>query len=201
MARELFVLRHGRSLANERGLIASSMASAGRNFGLTAKGRIQVRTNLEEARGLVSGPVSICASPLLRARETAEITAEMFGTRVHVDDRLIERGFGDLEMDSDERYEAVWALDRRDPTHRTWRVESVAEVLERLLGLVTELQADPSAGAVILVTHGDVASILICASSGAPLTRHREVGGLKTGQLRALEWPPVAEPPIFGSDS
>ena len=61
-------------------------------------------------------------------------------------------------MDSDDRYEAVWALDRRDPTHRTWRVESVADVLERLLGLVNELQADPSPGAVILVTHGDVAS-------------------------------------------
>ena len=81
MARELFVLRHGRSLANERGLIASSMASAGQDFGLTAEGRLQVRANLEEARGLVSGPVSICASPLLRARETAEITAEIFGTR------------------------------------------------------------------------------------------------------------------------
>lgn len=201
MARELFVLRHGRSLANERGLIASSMASAGQDFGLTAEGHLQVRANLEEARGLVSGPVSICASPLLRARETAEITADIFGTRVDVDGRLIERGFGDLEMDSDERYEAVWALDRQDPTHRTWRVESVADVLERLLGLVNELQADPSAGAVILVTHGDVASILICASSEAPLTQHREVGGLETGQLRALEWPPLAEPPIFGSDS
>jgi probable phosphoglycerate mutase len=177
------------------------MANAGSGFGLTDEGRAQVRTNLEQARGLMSGPVSVLSSPLLRARETAEIAAEFFGTRVHVDDRLIERGFGDFEMDSDDRYEEVWEIDRRDPTHRTWNVESVVEVLTRLRRLRDELRADPFEGAVILVTHGDVASTLICASSGAPLSRHREVGGLGTGQIRALDWPPTAEPPIFDGDS
>jgi len=201
MARELFVLRHGRSLANERGLIASSMASAGSDFGLTDEGRAQVHENIEHARGLVSGPVSVLSSPLRRARETAEIAAETFGTRLHVDDRLIERGFGDFEMDSDRRYEEVWEIDRRDPTHRTWNVESVVEVLERLRHLTEELRPVPLEGAVILVTHGDVASTLICASSGAPLSRHREVGGLATGQIRALDWPPTMEPPILVSDS
>jgi probable phosphoglycerate mutase len=177
------------------------MANAGSGFGLTDEGRAQVRTNLEQARGLMSGPVSVLSSPLLRARETAEVAAELFGTRVHVDDRLIERGFGDFEMDSDDRYEEVWEIDRRDPTHRTWNVESVVEVLTRLRRLRDELRADPFEGAVILVTHGDVASTLICASSGAPLSQHREVGGLATGQIRALDWPPTAEPPIFDGDS
>lgn len=199
MTPQLFLLRHGRSQANERGLIASSLENAGEAFGLTPEGRAQVRSSVEQARVQFAEPVSVLSSPLLRARETGEIAAELCGTTVRIDDRLIERGFGDLEMESDERYQSVWAMDRQDPTHRTWGVESVVDVLARLRPLVEELR--DASGSVLLVTHGDVASTLICASLGDPLSRHREVGGLATGQLRVIDWPPAAGPPIFGSYS
>lgn len=201
MSREFFVLRHGRSRANEQGLIASTMANAGDDFGLTPEGRAQVRERVAQARDRLSEPVAVLSSPLLRARETAAIVAEVAGTIAEIDDRLIERGFGDLEMALDDRYESVWEIDRHDPTHRTWNVESVAEVWSRVQSLMDDRHADASAGTLILVTHGDVASTLICGSSGAPLSRHREVGGLATGQMRALDWPPASHPPIFDGDS
>lgn len=201
MPRKLFVLRHGRSLANEQGLIASTMANAGDDFGLTPEGRAQVRERIAQARDRLSEPVAVLSSPLLRARETAAIVAEVAGTIAEIDDRLIERGFGDLEMALDDRYESVWEIDRRDPTHRTWNVESVVEVWSRVRSLMYERHAEVSAGTLILVTHGDVASTLICGSSGAPLSRHREVGGLATGQMQAFDWPPASDPPIFVRDS
>ena len=200
MTCQLFLLRHGRSQANERGLIASSIENAGEAFGLTPEGRAQVRSSIEQARARVAQPVSVLSSPLLRARETAAIAADLLGATVSVDNRLIERGFGDLEMESDDRYESLWKIDRRNPTHRTWGVESVADVLARLERLIEELRGDAS-GSVLLVTHGDVASTLICASLGDRLSRHREVGGLATGQLMAIDWPPAAGPPMFSSDS
>lgn len=211
MPPHLHILRHGRSEANERGLIASTLENAGEAFGLTPEGRTQVRASIEQARPHVSEPISILSSPLLRARETADIAAELLGATearsglpgadVLVDSRLIERGFGDLELQPDARYEAVWEVDRRDPTHRTWNVESVADVWSRLRSLTDELRDEGAAGTIILVTHGDVASTLICGSSGAPLTRHREIGGLGTGEIRAVDWPPAEEPPIFVGDS
>ena len=64
------------------------------------------------------------------------------------------------------------------------RVESIVAILERATGLVRELEEGP--GAAVLSTHGDVASVLYCASLGLPLSRHREVGALANGELRLL---------------
>ena len=200
MPRQFFVLRHGRSRANERGLIASSMANAGERYGLTTEGRQQVRETIGGTLEDLSEPLAVVSSPLLRARETAEIVAGLVGATVEVDDRLIERAFGELEMLSDERYDSVWEVDRQDPTQRRWGVESVELVWSRVQSLMHERYRGSAAGTLILVTHGDVASALICGSRGAPLSRHREVGELATGQMRSFDWPPAADPPIFDDD-
>ncbi len=197
MPPRLLVLRHGRSVANEQGLIASSLGNAEQDFGLTDQGRAQVFASVGASCAWIVVPVTVVSSPLLRARETADVAAEILDTDVRVDHRLIERSFGELELDCDDRYEAVWTLDRRDPTHRTWNVESVVEVWDRLQHLLKALLDDPGIRAapessVLLVTHGDVASILICGSKGKPLSRHRDVGAMGTGELRAVDWPPVS---------
>lgn len=197
MPPRLLVLRHGRSVANEKGLIASSLGNAEQSFGLTDEGRAQVLASVGAARSGIVVPVTVVSSPLLRARETADIAAEILDTDVRVDHRLIERSFGELELDCDDRYESVWTLDRRDPTHRTWKVESVVEVWARMQHLLRALPDDPDIRAtpdssVLLVSHGDVASILICGSKGQPLSHHREVGAMGTGELRAVDWPPVS---------
>lgn len=190
------MLRHGPSVANEQGRIASTLTNAEHDYGLTDEGRSHVSACLFEARPKVRGRVVVVSSPLLRARETAAIAGEVFETAVRIDHRLIERGFGELELDSDDRYESVWKLDRGDPTHRTWKVESVVEVWARLRQLIDDLWEDPDIrddpeASVLLVTHGDVASTLICGSKGEPLSRHRDVGALATAELRTVDWPPV----------
>ncbi len=188
MPPRLFLLRHGRSLANEQGLIASSPANAGEAFGLTPLGQAQVRRSLKQAResGKLESPILLISSPLLRARESAGVAADVLGVSMTIDARLSERGFGDLELEPDNRYEEVWAADRLDATHRSWGIESVADVLKRVGPVVDELTRDESFATVILCTHGDVASTLLCASLGVPLEEHREVGGPETGALHEL---------------
>jgi len=191
MPPRLFLLRHGRSLANERRLIASSLASAGDAFGLVPIGRGQVRESVAKARaaGVLNAPILLVSSPLLRARESADVVAELFGVTPTIDPRLSERGFGDFELESDDRYERVWIEDRLDATHRSWGVESVTDVLSRVGPVVDEYFSHERASTVILCTHGDVASVLICSSLSAPLEEHREVGALDTGSLRELTGP------------
>jgi probable phosphoglycerate mutase len=169
-------------------LIASSPANAGEAFGLTPLGQAQVRRSLKQAResGKLESPILLISSPLLRARESAGVAADVLGVSMTIDARLSERGFGDLELEPDNRYEEVWAADRLDATHRSWGIESVADVLKRVGPVVDELTRDESFATVILCTHGDVASTLLCASLGVPLEEHREVGGPETGALHEL---------------
>jgi broad specificity phosphatase PhoE len=187
MARCL-VLRHGKSLANERGLIASSPAQASAAFGLTPEGRLQVAQTVTRALegGVIVEPVTLATSPLLRALESARVAGDLIGCEALVDDRLIERGFGDLELSTDDQYARVWERDGRDPSHRCWGVESVEDVLRRAGAFVDELARDQADGTILLCTHGDVASALLCASRGRSLAEHRDVGGLGTGALGEL---------------
>ncbi len=188
MTQRVLVLRHGRSVANEEGVIASQPANAGEAYGLTPLGRAQVRRSVVRAvaRGALAPPLWLVTSPLLRARESAAVAAQVLGVTPSVDARLTERDFGELELGPDARYGDVWAEDRSDPGHHRWGVESVAEVLARAGALVQELMHDGHAATLVLCTHGDVASTLLCAGRGAPLDRHREVGAVPTGGLRAL---------------
>ena len=183
-----YLLRHGQSEANVLGLIASSMAAAHEGFGLTALGRAQVREAATTARaaGLLPPRCHVISSPLLRARESAAIAAEVLGTTVLTDARLAERGFGEFELTSDDHYAQVWSQDRVDPTHATWGVESLAAILARVTPLLRELHDADGGSAFVLCTHGDVASVLLCAAHGLPLTQHREVGALGNGEVRSL---------------
>lgn len=182
------LLRHGHSVANALGLIASQRATAGEDYGLTAEGREQVRRAVTAATesGVLVRPCRVISSPLLRSRESANVAAQVLGldSGYVVDDRLAERRFGTLEGTSDRNYEGVWALDLENPDHEEWAVESVRSVCARACSLIRELAAEENA--VVLCTHGDVASTLHCASLGLPLALHREVGAFGTGEMRPL---------------
>ena len=182
------LLRHGQSEANVLGLIASSPAAAYEGYGLTDVGRAQVRTSLLAAleAGILPPTCHVVSSPLRRARESAAIAADVLGTTVRVDPRLAERGFGEFELTSDDHYERVWSEDRTNPAHERWGVESTESILERVTTLLQELAASDSAGTFLLCTHGDVASVTLCATQGLSLSRHREVGPMGNGEVRKL---------------
>ena len=126
------------------------------------------------------------SSPLLRARESAAIAAEVLGTMVRIDPRLAERGFGELELTSDEHYERVWSEDRLDPAHEKWGVESTTAIIGRVTGLLRELHDADTTGTFLLCTHGDVASVLLCAAGGVALSQHRDVGAMANGEVRPI---------------
>src|SRR5262249_30460807 len=151
-------------------------------------GREQVRQSVVAAResGVLPQTCHVMSSPLLRARETAAIAAELLGTTVRMDARLSERGFGQFELASDEHYEQVWSADPVDPARGRGGVESAAATLRRGSQAVREAREIDPAGTFVLCTHGDVASILLCAARGLPLSQHRDVGAMQNGEVRAL---------------
>lgn len=184
------LLRHGESIANRRGVIASRPETALEAYGLTPRGRAQVYDVVSSAlaSGTLEVPCRVVSSPLLRARQSARIAAVLLRAHdgIEVDGRLSERGFGCLELKRDDHYHRVWSADTEDPDHESWGVESIASVLGRARALIRELESRRPTGVIVLCTHGDVASALLCASLGLPLGRHRAVGTLANAQLREL---------------
>lgn len=78
---EIYLLRHG--IAEDAGPGGSDARRA-----LTGEGREKLRRVLGRARGAAAAPSLILTSPLLRARQTAEIAAEALG----YDGELVESG-------------------------------------------------------------------------------------------------------------
>jgi broad specificity phosphatase PhoE len=185
-----YLLRHGRSEANESGLIVSDPMRGAQGYGLTALGRDQVEATAHSAwqSSLADSTLALVSSPFLRAQETARIAARIWSVpSIQTDERLRERSCGQFEMAQDESYEQVWTQDRIDPEHRQGGVESVADVWARSCSLVQELDQGTTDTTFILVTHGDVASTLLCGMAQEDFRRHRELYALHTAEIRQVE--------------
>ena len=100
---KLYFVRHGESEANTRGVISNR----DRPFGLTDLGREQANALAESLKDI---PISaIFSSPILRARQTADILSRSLGQPYQVTEALREYDCGVLEDRSDD---ASWELHR-----------------------------------------------------------------------------------------
>src|SRR5512134_2837155 len=84
-------LRHGESIGN-----AEARWQGQSDYALTEKGRAQARALAErwQAEGMKFD--LILASPLVRAKETAEIVASALSANVELDPILMERNVGEM---------------------------------------------------------------------------------------------------------
>jgi len=141
----LLYLRHGQTDWNAQGRIQSST-----DIPLNETGRAQAR---ERAAELLSHqpPVEIIyASPLKRAKETAEIIQSALGVPLYLDERLVERDFGSLEGKKFDRW-----LDESELAQHG--VEPLTALNERVGGFLDELHAAREGKTVLVVAHGCVA--------------------------------------------
>lgn len=83
MSNTYYAMRHGRSLANDEGLIVSYPEHGVPGYGLTDDGKRQVAAAITGALrdGVLDQTTVIAASDFARARESAEIAASLLGTQ------------------------------------------------------------------------------------------------------------------------
>jgi len=185
-----YVMRHGRSLANDEELIVSHPDQAVPQYGLSEDGRRQVTAAVTLAAQLavLDQNTLVVTSDFARARESAEIAARLLDTRdVVLTPRLRERFFGAWDRQHHSSYERVWAGDALDGANKQYEVESTQEVLNRATSLIADLEREHSGRTVLLVSHGDVLQILQTAFEGVPSGSHRLLPHLETGEIRKLE--------------
>ncbi|XP_004491640.1 uncharacterized protein [Cicer arietinum] len=168
-----WVVRHGKSIPNERGLIVSSMENGMRpEFELAPDGvnQAQVAANSFEkeleANNIAVGDVRICYSPFSRTKHTAEVVASVLnipfdGPQCKVILDLRERFFGpSFELLSHDKYADIWEMDEIDPLLGPEGGESVKDVAARLSKAMAIMESEFQGCAILVVSHGDPLQIL-----------------------------------------
>lgn len=137
----LVLVRHGQTQANAEGRLQGRL-----DVPLSELGRRQA-ASLASA---VAGAARVVSSPLLRARETAEV----FGLPVEVDERWIEMDYGDYDgRPLAEVPLELWERWRSDASYRPPGGESPAAVGERVRAACTELLVEAAERHVVVVSH------------------------------------------------
>lgn len=105
----------------------------------------------------------VICSPLLRARQTCEIIYHG-KLPVQIDDRVIERDFGEFEGLSRSEFDFKGFWNAFSPQNYI-RAESLADVQKRVFDLLEELKSKPEEN-VLIVSHGGVGLVLMSYFKG-----------------------------------
>ena len=145
----LVLIRHGESTLNAEGRLVGRLDPA-----LTERGERQAQA----AGSLLGSVAEVKASPLLRTRQTADLLG--IDAPMHVDDRVIELDYGDLDgaklTDVDP---GLWGRWYEDATFTPDGGESLADLGARMRAVLEELFEVPGEGArakdgdVVIVSH------------------------------------------------
>ncbi len=151
-------LRHGETDWNAQGLSQGNV-----DIPLNATGLAQARSAAEKLRN--HGIATIAASPLSRARVTAEIVGEALGLPVSIDRDLREVAFGVQEGQAMSDWFADWVKGNRTPQG----AESFAALRRRAVGAINRATARPPV--VLVVAHGALFRALRAAMGIEPNMR------------------------------
>ena len=144
---KLYIARHGETAWN-----VLNKVSGRTDIPLTEKGLQQARELAKNAVG--KGIEVIIASPLLRARQTAQAVSDAIGVPVEIDERLMELDFGIFEGEPRSTPEYVYTR-TQFPT-RFPGGESNFLLAHRVYSCLEDVKRNYDPKTVLLVCHGGV---------------------------------------------
>ncbi len=161
---EITLLRHGESIGN-----AQERLQGRADYPLTEAGRAQVQALAERWRRAGARFDAGITSPLLRARQTAEIMAEALGLSFEVDPLWVERDVGSLAgLDAEQVAEQLGERPFRSPYEAFGgEGESDWELFLRAGQAVDQLLRRPP-GKYLVVSHGGLLNKVLYAILGIP---------------------------------
>lgn len=168
---DLTLVRHGETVWHADNRYAGSSDVA-----LTERGRQQA----EQLAGWAKQAHldAVWASPLVRARETADVVGRATGLSVRADERLAELDFGEGEgltsAEMTERFGEARQAFQRDPVaHHLPGGEDPHHAVERAMACLAEIVAKHRDERVLVVGHGTVTRLVLCHLLGIELRHYR----------------------------
>lgn len=121
----------------------------------------------------------IITSPLKRAKHTAEIINEFKNLDLILDDRIMERNYGQLEG---ELFEKDYC--NLDYDFESVGGESIENYKARLKDFISEIKKKYYDKKVLVVSHNGVISVISCILEGEPEDNNFENRGIKNGEIK-----------------
>jgi broad specificity phosphatase PhoE len=170
----IHLARHGQTAYNAEGRFQGHLPVP-----LDDTGRRQAHELAERAASV--GLRSLWCSPLVRARETADVVAARIGLRPQEDARFAEtdtgdwtgRSFADVRAEDPEGFRRFQVS---DPTFRYPGGESFAEQSDRVQAGLRDLRARAEALPALVVCHRGVIRLAIAAATRDHTAGGREIG-------------------------
>lgn len=178
----VILVRHGQTDENMSGKISGQGAVP-----LNAHGLEQARLAAQVLDPL--GVTHVVSSPVVRARQTAEIIAQRLGKSISTEPDLREVGYGDWEgmFFNNVRSQAVAQQVFNDPINATFpNGESLPDVQRRGVRVVESLRQRHPHGVVVVVSHGDLIRTIMAHYLNMPFNEYRRLN-LDNGALSVLE--------------
>lgn len=174
MTTRLFLVRHGQTESNRKGLALGRADPPLNELGIRQAERVAEALRGEEI-------VALYSSPLARTRRTAEIIGAGCGLAVVVDDLLIEMDVGDLDglefAEVRERYPDFidkWLSDD-GPNHPMPGGERLVDVRDRGAQFLERVLREHARENVCAVTHNFVILALLATVAGSGLGAFRRL--------------------------
>lgn len=130
----------------------------------------------------------IICSPLLRAKQTAEIINEDRNLPIVYDDRIIERDFGEFEgmQTSDFDFHGYWNYYKNEQYQQA---ENIQIFFERIYSFLDDIEKNYSDKNVLLVAHGGVSIPVACFFNEKIPKGSLVEAGLVLGNCQVLAYP------------
>lgn len=179
----LILIRHGESTSDLEPRRIEGMA----DFPLSERGEWQV-AQLGRRIAADYRLDELIASPLKRARQTADAVSAACGLPYRIDERIREKSYGKLGgltfQEADEQYPHVnW---RMSPTHEVMpEGESTLHQFQRVADFWFSLYDGPNDRTIAVVSHGGTIQCLYRAALGLPVNTPNVFG---TGDTCVHEW-------------
>jgi broad specificity phosphatase PhoE len=187
---ELYLIRHGETDWNVERRVQGHSGP-----GLNERGRQQARAAAQSLDG--TSIAALYTSDLPRAVESARIIGAALGLPARPDPRLRERDQGVwqgmLIDELDDHYPEIHHGVLTDPLNQAPPGgENLAQVGQRMTGVLDEIAAAHSGERVAVVSHGMAIGVVLCLVGSRPM---RQVWDLRpeNGEVIALRWPPEQE--------
>ena len=173
---KIYVIRHGQTDWNV----------AGKCQGMTAKKASEQFKNYKI-------DLIIC-SPLKRTRKTAEIINEATKCNIIIDERLIERGCGEVEGTTKEEWPGIVNnedIDIINNYNLNWNekdIEPIQTICKRVWNLLDEIQEKYKDKNILLVTHGGTCRAINEFFYGIGENGHVQSDHIKNCEIREFEF-------------
>lgn len=177
---DIYVVRHGQTDYNKKHVF---------------QGRIDIplnETGIEQAKKTALKFENIkvdmiLVSPLKRAIQTADYINDITKAPIQIEERLIERCFGDMEgQQNREDWNIKMMLDYNE-NYTNENIEPIKELFERVYKFLDDIIEKYKDKTVVLVTHGGVSQPIECYFNGMPEVpdyEHLEALTLKNCEVR-----------------